>query len=678
MPIAKIQLPDGRIARFEVAEGTTPEQVISFASQQDFAKQARGVSGKQLMAESGGRDFDKSGELLTSPKGAQGSRQVMPATSGDPGFGVRPADKAIMASGDKNAIAKELARVGDDYMDAMRKRYKGNEELALAAYNAGPGAVDRAGGKVPNIPETIAYVEKSLGKRPDVASVDYSGMPEIPASTTGNLLAGAVKGASNIGATVIAPYDIAKDAINGKGLSLESNRQRRADVTRGLQDIGADTDSGVYETGKLAAEVAGTSGVGGVLGKVAAKIPAIPQALVQSLNSGGMNVAGRTGFNALASRAVGGGITGGISAGMVEPDSAGFGAAIGAGFPVVAKGTAGLARMTGNALVGGGISQEVKALSDRARNLGIEIPADRIANSRPLNALASSLNYVPLSGRAGTESKMINQVKTAVSRTFGESTDNITQGLRAARQKLGGEFDRVLSSNTVMVDQQFLDDLARHADEASVALGKNELGIIEKQIDEIISKGSTGEIDGKAAYNIKRVLDRIGNRSGPEAVYALDLKRSLMEALNRSLPADDAAKFAATRQQYGNMLEVEKIAQNGADGDVSIARLANMRHINNPDLQEIADIAAQFVKGREGAHGAAQRVFLGGASLASPQTWPFLAAGVAAGRGTNMLLNSNAAKRAVTSGGLQASPALDNALTRLLPFAYQSGGLAPR
>ena len=33
MPIAKIQLPDGRIARFEVAEGTTPEQVTAFASQ---------------------------------------------------------------------------------------------------------------------------------------------------------------------------------------------------------------------------------------------------------------------------------------------------------------------------------------------------------------------------------------------------------------------------------------------------------------------------------------------------------------------------------------------------------------------------------------------------------------------------------------------------------------------
>lgn len=38
MPIAKIQLPDGRIARFEVPEGTTQNQVMQFASQQQFDK----------------------------------------------------------------------------------------------------------------------------------------------------------------------------------------------------------------------------------------------------------------------------------------------------------------------------------------------------------------------------------------------------------------------------------------------------------------------------------------------------------------------------------------------------------------------------------------------------------------------------------------------------------------
>ena len=84
--------------------------------------------------ESRGNRYGKDGQLLTSPKGAQGEMQVMPGTSGDPGFGVAPA---------KDKSPEELARVGRDYIAAMQKRY-GDDAQALAAYNAGPGAVDKA------------------------------------------------------------------------------------------------------------------------------------------------------------------------------------------------------------------------------------------------------------------------------------------------------------------------------------------------------------------------------------------------------------------------------------------------------------------------------------------------------------------------------------------------------
>ena len=57
-------------------------------------------------AESRGQRYDKNGELLTSPKGAQGEMQVMPATQLDPGYGVAPA---------KDRSAAEIARVGKDY-----------------------------------------------------------------------------------------------------------------------------------------------------------------------------------------------------------------------------------------------------------------------------------------------------------------------------------------------------------------------------------------------------------------------------------------------------------------------------------------------------------------------------------------------------------------------------------
>jgi hypothetical protein len=126
-----------------------------------------------------------------------------------------------------------------------------------------------------------------------------------------------------------------------------------------------------------------------------------------------------------------------------------------------------------------------------------------------------------------------------------------------------------------------------------------------------------------------------------------------MGALNRSLPPGEATAFATTRQQYGNMLSLEKLAQNGVDGDVSIARLANMKNIGNPDLQELADISAQFLKAREGQHGAAQRVGIGGlmTMLGGPAG---LATGVAAGRATNSALNSKTA-RGLLMNQIQAS-----------------------
>jgi hypothetical protein len=495
----------------------------------------------------------------------------------------------------------------------------------------------------------------------------------------GNLVAGAVRGAGSIGATLLAPIDVAKDALSGKGLSLESNRQRRADMDAALQTMGAEPDSWMYKGGKLAGEIAGTAGAGGAIAntaaKVAPKLVSVAPSLIDAVRTGGFAVNGAKGLPALVSRVVGGGVTGGVSAGLVNPEDAGIGAAIGGALPVAAQGIGKAAMAAGRGIRGNAVSPEVAALAERANQLGIDIPADRIANSKPLNALAATLNYVPGSGRAATEEKMFSQLNKAVSKTFGQDSDNVTQALRKAQNELGGEFERVLKANKVTLDPQFANDLVEASATASKELGSDGARIIENQIDEILGKAAqTGEIDGQAAYNIKKTLDRIGKRSTPEGHYAIDLKNSLMQALDRSLGPQEAAAFKATRQQYGNMLSLEKIAQNGGDGDISIARLANMKNIRSPDLQELADISAQFLKSREGNHGAAQRTLLGlsGAVLGGV---PAMAAGAAGSRLTNVLLNSQTAKNAVL-GRTSSGQATSNALQRLLPVAYQSGQLS--
>ncbi|MEJ8839112.1 lytic transglycosylase domain-containing protein [Ramlibacter sp. AN1133] len=101
-----------------------------------------------IAAESG---FDPG---AVSPKGAIGLMQVMPAT----------AERYGLAGDARSPLERKLKdprtnlRAGARYLRDLLRMFPGRLELALAAYNAGEGAVQRAGNRIPNFRETQNYV----------------------------------------------------------------------------------------------------------------------------------------------------------------------------------------------------------------------------------------------------------------------------------------------------------------------------------------------------------------------------------------------------------------------------------------------------------------------------------------------------------------------------------------
>lgn len=141
--------------------GATPYVELFRAASARYPEVSAAQLAAQARAESG---FDPE---AVSSAGAQGLMQIIPATferfavDGD-GDGrtdpFAPADSVFTAAAYLTWLGEEL---GLDVAD----------ERVLAAYNAGPGAVRRAGG-VPDYPETRTYVERVTGWIPDYAWLD--------------------------------------------------------------------------------------------------------------------------------------------------------------------------------------------------------------------------------------------------------------------------------------------------------------------------------------------------------------------------------------------------------------------------------------------------------------------------------------------------------------------------
>jgi hypothetical protein len=154
------------------------------------------IYNRMIQAESGGRQFGPGGQVLTSPAGAMGVGQVMPATAAQPGYGVTnifdlaqqrgvPVPSRDVAGAQQLLGNEQLNReFGQNYYNAMQQRF--GTPGGVAAYNAGPGRVgqnlqaNQGQLNTSQLPdETQAYIQRVLGKMPGYVPGQPTGQAAI-------------------------------------------------------------------------------------------------------------------------------------------------------------------------------------------------------------------------------------------------------------------------------------------------------------------------------------------------------------------------------------------------------------------------------------------------------------------------------------------------------------------
>ncbi len=145
-----------------VFAGTSVESIRPHATKSSagqpraiFAEAAKSHGLDQRLLEAVAWQESRGRMSAVSPKGALGTMQLMPTTAAE--LGVRADDMA------------DNIRGGALYLRRQLDRFGGSVPLALAAYNAGPGAVLRYGG-IPPYRETRDYVARIMQRwRPPAA-----------------------------------------------------------------------------------------------------------------------------------------------------------------------------------------------------------------------------------------------------------------------------------------------------------------------------------------------------------------------------------------------------------------------------------------------------------------------------------------------------------------------------
>lgn len=384
----------------------------------------------------------------------------------------------------------------------------------------------------------------------------------------------------------------------GQGAQVKQNND--AEKAKFAQQFG---DSGLASGFRVAGNVGATLPVGGA---IAAPLRGAAPALSEAIATSGMRAGSLSGVKGMAARTAGGAVTGGASAGLVDPESAETGAAIGAALPGAIKAAGTLGNAAGRALSGPAPSPQTMAAFRAARQSGYVVPPTQIAPNVFNRVMEGTAGKLTTAQNASARNQAVTNAKAAASLGLPKDTALTPDLLTNIRQQAGQAYDAIGQTGTVTPGASYnaaLDRIAAPHVQAAQgfpnAAPSPVLGLVDSLRAQAFDAGS-------AVAKIKELRTaaddafRTGNTDVGRASKAA--AKALEDALENHLQQigqpDLLKAFRDARTQIAKTYTVEK-ALNPTTGTVDAKKIAGELKKGKPlsgDLREIAEFSAAFPK----------------------------------------------------------------------------------